>query len=310
VKTIIISSSSFAGQIRDNYGFEVNQLIKVLKDYYDRYYLVYPPHVQHHFDDNGKKPKAFYRGEEISEATALIVRNTDGCEEASRMLAMNLYTNQCELLDPPERFHGAIATKSLMMLKGKKDRIIPPTYIVFNTDSAHQLIPFFENSKLYPMVGKPANGKQGVDVKLLISSRQTRKYIQYFYSKYQENHSGIIFQKYIEIKKEYRALILDGRCLGLVEKMPAKKGIARNAYQGSRFVLVQNETIKQYAVKYSNSKGLVGTDIAENEQNEFYLIETNRSPQWNAFENVTGINVAREIMEALEKRMLVSSELF
>jgi glutathione synthase/RimK-type ligase-like ATP-grasp enzyme len=310
VKTLIICSSHFADRKTSSCGFEVDQLIRVSKRFYDKYYLVYPPLVQHHFHQSSKVSHAYFDNDNISDATSLIVRSTSGCEEATRLLVLNLYSNQCELLDPLERFHGSTATKSFMTIKGLKDQTIPTTFIAFTFNSAMQLLTKMEDDNLYPLVGKPTNGKQGKDVQLIRTTQQAKKYIQSFFKNYCENSTGIIFQKYIEIKKEYRVLLLDGHSLGIVEKMSAPKTIARNARKGSKFIKVDNEKVEQYAVKYNSNKGLLGADIAVDKNDECFLIESNRSPQWLAFAKATKINVAEKIMLALEKRIAVSSELF
>lgn len=309
MKTIVISSSHFANGLKDP-GFEVSQLIKASTKYYDSFFLVYPPSVRYHFQPKDKTPKVYLNEQDISEATALIVRSTSACEEATRFLALNLYANRCELLDPLDRFHGTTATKSFMTLKGLKDKTIPPTFIAFTSNSALKLLTVIESENLFPVVGKPTSGKQGKDVQLIKTTQEGKRYIISFFTKYRENTSGLIFQKYIEIEKEFRVLVLDGKSLGIIEKKAAPNTIARNAHQGSRFLAVTNDKVEQYAMKYTNNKGLFGADIALNRKDECFLIESNRSPQWKAFEEATGINVAEEIMRTLEKRIAVSSELF
>ena len=310
MKTLAICSSHFADRASNTPGFEVNQLILASKKYFEKYYLVFPPLVQHHFQHENKVSKVYLGGEDISDCNALIVRSTTGCEEATRLLAQSLYANHCELLDPLDRFNGAIATKSFMTLKGLKDQTIPSTFIAFNANSALELLPIIEGENLYPMVGKPTNGKQGKDVKLISTPREAKQYIQIFYTNYHENSTGIIFQKYIKIKKEYRVLLLDGQSLGIAEKMSVPNSIVRNASKGSKFISVENEMVEQYAIKYTSNKGFLGADIAINVNDECFLIESNRSPHWQAFEKATGVNVAEKIMETFAIRTAVSSKLF
>jgi glutathione synthase/RimK-type ligase-like ATP-grasp enzyme len=303
VKTLVICSSSFSDRCKDASDFEVSQLIRASKKFFDRYFLVYPPLVQHRFHQEKKASEVFLGEEDISNTSALIVRNTDGCEEATRLLALNLYANDCELLDPLDRFHGATATKSSMTLKGLKDQTIPSTFISFTANSAMELIPVIEEENLYPIVGKPTNGKHGKSVELINTPLEARKYIQEFYKEYHENSQGIIFQKYIEKKEEYRVLLLDGQSLGIAEKMSMPNTIVRNAQKGSKFIPANNNLVEQFAIKYVSNRGLLGSDIAVNANGECFLIESNRSPQWQNFEKATGVNVAEKIMETLEKRM-------
>ena len=310
MKKIILSSAHFAKHTIRSQRFEVDQLIRASKRFYDKYFLVFPPCAIHHFQPENKVSKVSFHEEDISDATSMIVRSTAGCEEATQLLVQNLYANQCEILDPLERFHGIAATKSFMTLKGLNDQTIPPTFIAFTFESAIELLSDLEAGSFYPIIGKPTNGKRGRDVQLLRTPQQAKNYIHFFFKTYPENSTGIIFQKYIEIKKEYRVLLIDGHSLGVVEKMSAPDTIARNSALGCQFVKITDKTIEDYAIKNSSHKGLLGSDIVLNKKDECYLIETNRSPEWQSFEKATGVNVAEEIMLALEKRIAVSSELF
>jgi glutathione synthase/RimK-type ligase-like ATP-grasp enzyme len=163
---------------------------------------------------------------------------------------------------------------------------------------------------MFPVVGKPSSGKQGADVQLIRTLQEAKRYINVFFNKYREISTGLIFQKYIEVEKEFRVLVLDGKSLGVVEKTAVPNTIVRNAHKGSRFLAVSNELVETFALKYASKKGLVGVDVAVTIDNEYFLIESNRAPQWQAFEEATGISVADEIMKILEKRIAVSSELF
>jgi glutathione synthase/RimK-type ligase-like ATP-grasp enzyme len=107
----------------------------------------------------------------------------------------------------------------------------------------------------------------------------------------------VIIQKYIEIKEEFRGIVLGGKCLGLVKKIPSDNKIARNAAQGARFISTSDIEISAFIEANANKNGLVGVDVARDTFGKIYYIESNRSPQWKYFEKATGINVTRALIK-------------
>jgi glutathione synthase/RimK-type ligase-like ATP-grasp enzyme len=280
------------------------------KAFYDRTLLIHPLRVKHIIDPEKNTSSATYKNELLSDATSLIIRSTYNCEESSRLLAMNLFNNHCELLDPLERFHGMPAAKSSLAFKGLKDKTLPATLIAFTKQTALELKDYIAGEGLFPVIGKPSSGKQGLHVELLSDVKETETYINNFFRNYRGNNSALIFQKYIEINKEYRVLVLDGSSMGCVEKMPSPNSVARNAKRGSEFAFVKNQPVESFAETHVSSKGFVGVDIAIDIHNFTYMIESNRSPRWEMFQKTSGINVAEKIMLALEKRIRTNNELF
>lgn len=306
---MIISSPLTDNSGVNNHKYELDHLLTMGKEFYESVMLVNPLEVIHAMKPGKKRSEVYYKGDNISDATSLIVRSTCNCEEASRLLALSLYANNCELLDPVERFNGAPAGKAVMALKGLKDKTTPLTFIAFSNTAAIELLDVFRDEDLYPLVGKPSTGKQGKDIRLVENEQQALEYIDYFFTYYSANTS-LLFQKQIHIKYEYRVMILEGKSLGMVEKLPCITSIARNASQGSEFIFAHEPDVEQFAITHVSKKGLIGVDVAVDIDGRNFLIESNRSPQWRSFERTTGVDVALEIMQLLEKRLVTTSELF
>lgn len=310
LKSLIISSSDLPGTGKSLPGYEIQGLRECGLKYYDKIYLLNPNELEFVIRPDQKTVDVFFEGTSISNATALIVRNTGRCEEATRLMALSLHSQGCELLDPVERFNGSPAGKAIMTLKGMKDSSLPATYIAFNLDSALHLLTNLIPSDLFPLVGKPSTGAHGNDVQLLTDVLQAKKYSTAFFKKYAVSSAAIIFQHFIKIDKEYRVLLLDGELIGMAEKSVSGIAFGRNASNGSVFVAAENEEVGHFTLMNSGNKGLIGADVAIDEEGKYYIIEANRSPQWQAFEKATGINVADQVLRRLEKRLAMNSELF
>jgi len=93
-----------------------------------------------------------------------------------------------------------------------------------------------------------------------------------------------LIQEKINIKNEYRVLVLNGKSLGCVKKISNK--VAKNADQGAYFEKAENKKIEELAQKVAKIQKLffAGVDIIENEDGKLYVLECNRNPQFRAFE--------------------------
>lgn len=93
-----------------------------------------------------------------------------------------------------------------------------------------------------------------------------------------------MIQEKINIKNEYRVLVLNGKSLGCVKKISNK--VAKNADQGAYFEKAENKKIEELAQKVAKIQKLffAGVDIIENEDGKLYVLECNRNPQFRAFE--------------------------
>ena len=310
MKTLIISDYDVPGKAVADFSYEVQQLLTKSEAYFEKVHFVNPNQINVVVRPSMHSIELYHQKTNISTANALIVRNTQGCEESTRLLAQSLYNRGCELLDPIERFNGSTAGKASMSIKGFKDHSLPDTYISYTLENALYTLNNLVSPHQFPLVGKPTVGCQGKDVEFLPNKTQAIGYAEDFFSSNAPKVRGIIFQKYIEIETEYRAVLLDGELLGMAQKHSHSNGFGRNAARGSVFTAGHDDHVEEFAKKHSEQRGLLGIDVALDRNHAIYIIEANRSPQWKAFEQATNIDVADRIFKALEKRMAVSSELF
>ena len=96
-------------------------------------------------------------------------------------------------------------------------------------------------------------------------------------------------------------MVINGRALGAVEKIPAKNDFRTNTDAGAEFKSCTiTNTMKNYAERASIALHckIAGVDMREDE-GKMHVLEVNRNPGFDAFESASGINVAAEIISYL-----------
>jgi len=220
----------------------------------------------------------------------VLFRVLQGYASQSRALALSFFSAGSKIVD-----------EKLIYMIGKNkftnyysffnaDLNIPKTFF-FNPRTVHSL-PFEADDWI---VLKELDGKRGEGV---------------FRLKFSEIHSFIsslkgkeyLVQEFLPFEEELRVLVIDGKAVGAFKKESVHwiKNMAKNAV-GINFKL--NKEISDIAVKAAKSTSIeiAGVDLALYE-GKWFVLETNRSPQFQAFENCTGINAAEKIVEYLEKK--------
>jgi RimK family alpha-L-glutamate ligase len=304
LKTLgICSSRIIEGKTSpDNLGYESRCLFYEAKKVYDNVFLIDPMRVSYDYLKKAKMPDITYNNTQLNNLSTLIVRSTSGCEKPIALLARTLYYCGCDLIDPLKRFNGLSAGKMFDPLKEFAKSILPETSIVFNEKTAKQMIERIALKKGFPVIAKPEKGSKGEKVCLLNNKAEALKYINDFYTG-KFSGSALLFQKYINVKDEFRAFIIGGKLIGLVKKLDINGKISRNAAQGGVFIKVKDNEVVRFILKNVNTRGIVGVDAVRDHHDKLFILESNRSPQWKSFEKATNINVAERIIEYACKRV-------
>ena len=304
MKTLGISSSRIIeGKTSpDNLGYETQSLFNEAQKVYDKVILIDPMHVSYNYLKGAKIPDVTYNNTQLNNLSTLIVRGTSGCEKPISLLARTLYYCGCDIIDPVKRFNGLSAGKMFSHLKGFAKSNMPETSIVFNETTAKMLVEKINRNNGFPIIAKPEKGSKGEKVCLLKNKNDAYEYINdFFNSKFSD--SGLLFQKYIHVKDEFRAFIIGGKLIGLVKKLDIEGKISRNAAQGGVFIKAKDNEVAGFILKNVNTRGIVGVDAVRDEQGRLFILESNRSPQWRSFEQATNINVAERIIEFAYERI-------
>ncbi|PIN98317.1 MAG: hypothetical protein COT90_04930 [Candidatus Diapherotrites archaeon CG10_big_fil_rev_8_21_14_0_10_31_34] len=171
---------------------------------------------------------------------------------------------------------------------------IPKTFLL-NEKTVYSL-PFSDSDFL---VLKPLEGKRGEGIRRIAFSE-----IHGFLSSLNTTNKELfLVQEFIQFEKEIRVMVVGGKVIGGFEKESQHwiKNIAQEA-KAVEFKLTKQ--ISDIAVKACKASHLEisGVDLALFNK-KWFVLETNRSPQFRAFEESTKINVALEIVKYLEKKL-------
>jgi len=154
-----------------------------------------------------------------------------------------------------------------------------------------------------PAVLKILRGTQGRGVILAESVSVARTVLSILFRHGQDK---VLVQEFIgEAEgKDRRLLIVGGRCVAAMERIAPDNEFRANLHRGgtSRAITPDEET-RALAVRAASVHGLgvAGVDIIPSKRGPL-LLEANSSPGLEGIENVTRVDVAREIVQYLERK--------
>jgi glutathione synthase/RimK-type ligase-like ATP-grasp enzyme len=279
----------------DKLRFEARKVYDEASKLYDQVILLNPRLVRYKFQRGFDKPDIRYKNLDISNLHALLVRSTVGREMSYAMLVRALACCGCNLIDPLDRFPVGKSSKLKTIINGFQNKTGIDTYISF--EISNTMILLEELDECYPLISKPIYGKKGRDIILLNDIDSARKWSKLFFDKSSDLDEPILFQKFIHFQSEYRVFIIDDECIGVVKKILPSGGFFGNIDQGCKFVQVFEKKVVDFTINNIKMKGVVGVDVGRDFEGNYYIIDRNRSPSWQGFENATGINVASELVK-------------
>ncbi|MDR3559517.1 MAG: RimK family alpha-L-glutamate ligase [Candidatus Pacebacteria bacterium] len=164
----------------------------------------------------------------------------------------------------------------------------------------------------FPCVIKKTFGSGGAEVELVGSIESLKKFIRNIYQNKADKElvpflrSSFILQEYIESARgsDYRVLCLDGELLGGIKRNSQNGDFRANLYLGGKaepFAIDQKLEKACQAIIQKGKLFYAGLDFIKN-GDQYLAIEINTSAQFQGFEEATGINVAKKIIEALVKK--------
>jgi len=117
--------------------------------------------------------------------------------------------------------------------------------------------------------------------------------------------SELLIQETIKYNGDIRVFVVGNKILGAMRREPQKGQWKGNVAQGAMAypveLTIEQRKLALDVVKLQNSE-VSGVDIMTPKTGPV-LIETNRAPQFHGFEESMGINVAKEIVEYIDKRV-------
>ena len=144
-----------------------------------------------------------------------------------------------------------------------------------------------------PLIAKPACGRHGEGIEIIKTEDELCGFLS------SQKKEGFILQSYLEIEEEYRVFVVGDKSLGAIKKFPEEGSKIANYAAGAEFHPtdipreIEDESI-DLCIQQQIDIG--GVDIARMGE-EFYLLEINRCPEFQAFSKATDVNVAKKIIQ-------------
>lgn len=150
----------------------------------------------------------------------------------------------------------------------------------------------------YPLIVKQTVSSQGKGVYKVESAEAFK---QQLFEPYGAREC-LLYQQYIQTNHDYRVFVIGGKAVGAMKRRAANGRFLTNISQGgvgTKAVLGDHlRRLAEEAAKIVLME-IGGVDIIFSKQDQGLVLEVNRHAQFEGFEEVTGINVARKIAEYL-----------
>ena len=304
--TFAICSSEVSSYIDNgNYlNYESSSLLEEAEKVFDEVIKIHPWHVSYRFVRGNNRPRIIMDDKDLSTLSCLVVRGTGGYEQSISVLSKALRLCGCFVLDPAYRFSGETASKLLTTIDRYEKAVGTDSYYAFSLTQAMAIVHELSESEAFPILTKPITGKKGEDITVLASKEEAIVFAKDFYQNKQTKDVPFFLQPFTEFKSEYRIMLVCDQFIGMVEKHKGKGEIASNAAVGGSFTPFNDPDIAQFVMKNVNLEGILGVDVARDSEGQLHIIEANRAPLWREFEQATGINVAKEIVNYARQKCL------
>jgi hypothetical protein len=296
--TFGICSSEVAAYIEkgNRLNYETSALLDEAKKAFDEVIMVHPWHMIYKFLRGDKRPRIIMDDRDISNISCLVVRGTGGYEQSISVFVNAMRLCGCFVLDPMNRFSGETASKLLTTIDRYEKSVGSDSYYAFSLTQAMTLVQELSEANAFPMLTKPITGKKGKDVIVLASKEDATAFAQEFFQNKSIKDVPFFLQPFIKFTSEYRVMLVGEKFIGMAEKYRRKGEIAANAAVGASFSSANDPEIAQFVMEKVNLEGILGVDVARDSEGQIHIIEANRAPLWKEFQQITGINVAKEIV--------------
>ena len=155
----------------------------------------------------------------------------------------------------------------------------------------------------YPFILKTLRGSKGVGVMFIESERSLKALVAMLY-KLDEDVEFIV-QQFIKSDGDVRVQVLGNEIIGAMKRMQIEGDFRSNISQGAegKPYKLNDEEIKLSMDAHKAVNGdWTAVDFILDEDGTPYCLEVNSSPGTDGFEEATGINVAKQVIEYYEDR--------
>ncbi|HLC38777.1 MAG TPA: ATP-grasp domain-containing protein [Patescibacteria group bacterium] len=236
-------------------------------------------------------------GEDLAQKYDLLLpRGVTKHPEEAQILAKYMLENGRLVIDQRLAKQPFFLGKHFTSFQFAKNHLPQPETWYF---MAKKISPEKFNNLPYPIIIKHNLGKQSKDIYLINNFGEAEKFFQ--------NHlvDNYLIQEFIPTNSYIRILVVGNKVLGAMVRTKAH-GIplaGQNASSGvhSKSYPMNPKLAKlAIAANQAEKNDISGVDVLEH-KGKYYLLEANRGPMFKSFEKITGINVAKKIIEYFEE---------
>ncbi len=156
----------------------------------------------------------------------------------------------------------------------------------------------------YPFIMKTLRGSKGVGVMFVESERSLKALVAVLYKL--DEDVELIVQEFIESDGDVRVQVLGNEIIGAMKRVQIKGDFRSNISQGAEgkpFKLTDEQKEICINAHKSVNGAWTAVDFIVNEKGETFVLEVNSSPGTAGFEDATGVNVAKLVIEHFEERV-------
>lgn len=247
-----------------------------------------------------RKPRVYYKGEYISDVDAIIPRIG-----ASVTYYGTAVVRQFEMM-------GAFSTTDSEALVRSRDKLrslqvlsrakigLPKTVFTNYSRDVEGLI---EHVGGTPLVVKLLEGTQGLGVVLAETKNAAKSVIEAFNGL----KARVIVQEFIKEAKgaDIRVFVVDGHVVGAMKRQGKEGEFRSNLHQGGSAEVIElsdEEEITAIRAAKAMRLGVAGVDLIQSTRGPLVL-EVNSSPGLEGIEHATQKDVARSIIQYIEKHV-------
>ncbi|MGZ3809875.1 MAG: ATP-grasp domain-containing protein, partial [Bacteriovorax sp.] len=153
-------------------------------------------------------------------------------------------------------------------------------------------------SKNETYILKMVRGNQGIGVNLLSGAQSLKSLLETFHAMKDQK---FLIQPFVEHKKEWRIFVIKNEIMGTIERSLTKNDFRGNSKRSSgKFVKKIPSMLEAEVLRAASLSGLdyFGADVIEN-KGQFTFLEMNPTPGFLQMEELSGLNIARELITRL-----------
>ncbi len=254
----------------------------------------------------GKPAELLWNGHDLKEYKVIFFRLIGARWELVTLITTylkeELEKGKIKVIDPLavslKRYYGLKLAQNLAL---KKAGLPVPRTVWGYLEKLKSEIP---NHLGFPAVVKRSGGSHGENVYLIENKDDLNQALAKLKPQEKKQNKRFIAQEFIPNQGDLRILVLGDRALGAIRRERTNDQFRNNVSRGGQASAVKNLSpqIAEIAVQAAKAVDLsfAGVDIVLRQtDNQPFIFEVNRSPQFNGFMKATGIKVPAKIAQFL-----------